>query len=231
MGRFPDRRRRNTGAWKVAYADFATAMMALFMVLWIMNSGPAVKRSVTGYFNDPRGYGKASGGAAGSGENAPLDRKAAANLQQSIEQALRAMPEFDKLGDHVKLSVTSEGLRIDLMENQQGLFFVSGSPDPTPAGTRLLSVLAAELSRMPNSIVVEGHTDALPFRNARPDSGYSNWDLSTDRANAARRLLCAGGVPLERVVELRGFADHQVLEGVAPDSPRNRRISIVVRLA
>ena len=91
-------------------------------------------------------------------------------------------------------------------------------------------MLAEELARMPNSIVVEGHTYASPFRNARPDKGYSNWDLSTDRANAARRLLCAGGVAAERVVELRGFADHQVLEGATPENPRNRLISIVVRL-
>lgn len=219
-------RRRSGGAWKVAYADFATAMMALFIVLWIMNAAPAVKRSVSGYFQDPRSYGKKGEGSQPS----ESDRTAAATLQQSIEQALRAMPDFDKLKDHIKLSVTSEGLRIDLMENQQGLFFVTGSPEPTADGQKLLSVLAAQLGRMPNSIVVEGHTDASPFRNARPDKGYSNWDLSTDRANAARRLLCAGGVAAERVVELRGFADHQVLEGATPENPRNRRISIVVRL-
>jgi chemotaxis protein MotB len=83
---------------------------------------------------------------------------------------------------------------------------------------------------MPNSIVVEGHTDALPFRNARPDSGYSNWELSTDRANAARRTLYSGGLPPGRVVEVRGFADQKLIEPMSPQSPRNRRISIVVRL-
>lgn len=221
--------RARNGAWKIAYADFATAMMALFIVLWIMNASAAVKRSVEGYFNDPRGYThKLGAGPAGSGEGLRMNSKTLTSLQEAIERALRAMPDFDKLADHVKLSVTGEGLRIDLMENEQGLFFVTGSPDPTPAGQRLLSVLAGQLSRMPNTIVVEGHTDALPFRNARPDFGYGNWDLSTDRANAARRLLCAGGVPLERVAELRGFADRQPLEGAPSQDPRNRRISIVV---
>lgn len=226
----PARRARN-GAWKVAYADFATAMMALFIVLWIMNAGAAVKRSVAGYFSDPRGYLHKLGAApAGLGEGLRVDPDSVSNLQNAIERALRSMPDFDKLADHVKLSVTGEGLRIDLMENEQGLFFATGSPQPTPEAERLLGTLAAQLARMPNTIVVEGHTDSQPFRDARPDQGYSNWDLSTDRANAARRLLCAGGVPPERIVELRGFADRQSLGGVPFEDPRNRRISIVVRL-
>ena len=136
-------RRARSGAWKVAYADFVTALMALFIVLWMMNASAAVKRSVAGYFRDPRGHARVSGaGPAGPGEGLPVNRQSAANMQQMIEQALRAMPGFDKLGDHVKLSVTGEGLRIDLLENEEGMFFVTGSAEPTATGQNLLNVLA-----------------------------------------------------------------------------------------
>jgi chemotaxis protein MotB len=219
------------GAWKVAYADFVTALMALFIVLWMMNASATVKRSVAGYFRDPRRHAReSSSGPAAPAEGQQVNRQAAASMQQTIEQALHAMPGFDKLGEQVKLSVTGEGLRIDLLENEQGMFFVTGSAEPTVTGQTLLNVLAQELSRMPNSIVVEGHTDSLPFRNARPERGYSNWELSTDRANAARRQLCSGGVPPGRIVEVRGFADQKLLEPAAPENPRNRRISIMVLL-
>ncbi len=229
--KIPMSKRGRSGAWKVAYADFATALMALFIVLWMMNASTAVKKSVAGYFRDPRGFSSKNGsGPAGTGEGLRVNPQTAADLQNRIEQALRAMPDFGKIGQHVKLSVTGEGLRIDLMENDKGMFFVTGSAEPTPTGQGLLSVLATQIARMPNTIVVEGHTDALPYRNARPEKGYSNWELSTDRANAARRLLCAGGVPAERVVEVRGFASQKPIEANAPENSRNRRISIVVRL-
>jgi chemotaxis protein MotB len=130
----------------------------------------------------------------------------------------------------VQFSVTGEGLRIDLLETEQGLFFVTGGARPTAAGARLLTVLAGELAKMPNELVVEGHSDSLPFRNALPTSGYSNWDLSADRANAARRLLHAGGVRPQQVVEIRGFADQHLLFPADPKDPRNRRISVVVKL-
>lgn len=225
-------RRQRSHSWKVAYADFATALMALFIVLWMMNASATVKRSVAGYFRDPRGYARTSGsGPASAGEGLPINQQNAADLQHLIEQALRSVPDFDKLSQHVKLSVTGEGLRIDLMEDEKGVFFVTGSPEPTADGKNLLAVLAAQMAHMPNTMVVEGHTDGLPFRNARPGRGYSNWELSTDRANAARRSLCGGGVPPERIVEVRGFADQKLLESSQPESSRNRRISIVVRLA
>jgi chemotaxis protein MotB len=110
------------------------------------------------------------------------------------------------------------------------MFFMAGSPSPSAAGERLLSALAIELGRMGNSIVIEGHTDARPFRNAHPAAGYSNWELSADRANAARRLLHSNGVPPEQVVEIRGFADRQLMRPGEPNDTRNRRISIVVKL-
>ena len=218
---------RHGGAWKVAYADFVTAMMALFIVLWIMNSSRAVRESVSGYFKDPRGFTQKLGaGRANSGE-AMAARPG--QIQKQIEEALRQMPEFRKLSGHVRFSVTGEGLRIDLMETEQGLFFVTGSPTPTAEGERMLSTLAREIGKMPNQVVIEGHTDARPFRNADAISGYSNWELAADRANAARRLLHSFGMPPSQVVEVRGFADQKPLLPGAPDDPRNRRISLVVR--
>ena len=222
---------RRGGAWKVAYADFVTTLMALFIVLWMMNASGRVKESVAGYFRDPRGYTRKQGaGPASTGEGLRIDRHNAGDLQHEIEQALRRVPEFDKLRGQVQFSVTGEGLRIDLLETEQGMFFITGGAKPTAAGERLLTALAAEIRKMPNLVVVEGHTDSLPFRNAVPTSGYSNWELSVDRANAARRLLHAGGVPAEQVVEVRGFADRRLLFPADPYDPRNRRISIVVKL-
>jgi chemotaxis protein MotB len=221
---------RHGGAWKVAYADFVTAMMALFIVLWMMSSTQRVKASITGYFRDPRGYTEKRGaGPASSGEGLPVDRHNIADIQKQIEEALHRMPEFHELGDHIKLSVTGEGLRIDLLENEKGLFFVTGSPNPTVEGERLLHLLASEIGKMPNQVVIEGHTDSLPYRNAAPSSGYSNWELSADRANAARRLLHAAGLRPQQVVEVRGYADQKLLEADHPDSARNRRISLVVK--
>jgi len=218
-----------SGAWKVAYADFVTALMALFIVLWMMTSSRAVRQSVSGYFKDPRGYTRSLGaGPANSGESLAAH---SGRLQKQIEEALRQMPEFQKLRDNVRFSVTGEGLRIDLMETEQGLFFGTGNPIPTSQGERMLSILAREIGRMTNAVVIEGHTDARPFRDANPTSGYSNWELATDRANAARRLLHTYGMPPSQVVEVRGFADQRPLLPDSPGDPRNRRISLVVRFS
>lgn len=223
--------RRRGGAWKIAYADFVTAMMALFIVLWMMNSGKAVKQSISGYFKDPKGYTRQLGaGPTNSGEGIAVHRDDVSQIRRRIEEALRAMPDFRKLQENVKLSVTGEGLRIDLLETEEGMFFVSGSPSPTGAGERLLRALAAELGRMPNRIVVEGHTDARPFRNAAPASGYGNWELSADGANAVRRLLHGYGITAAQVVEVRGYADQKLMNTGDPEDPRNRRVSVVVKL-
>ncbi len=221
---------RHGGAWKVAYADFVTALMALFIVLWMMNANDRVKKSIQGYFRDPVGYRAQLGTGVGStGENITLDQHTLRNLQKQIEAALRQMPEFQNFKNNVLFTVTGEGLRIDLLETKDGMFFESGSPTPTPAGEHLLQVLAQELSRLPNNIVIEGHTDARPFRGATPSSGYSNWELAADRANAARRLLFTDGIPANQIVEMRGFANQRLLNPADPNDPRNRRISVVVK--
>ncbi len=219
------------GAWKVAYADFVTALMALFIVLWMMGASAKVKSSIGGYFKDPKEFARtaASRSAANSAAETVVLRDNMDDIRKQLEAALKALPEFDKLRDHVKFSVTAEGLRIDLLETDQGMFFVSGSPEPSPAGQALLRVLAREMSQLPNTLTIEGHTDAKPFRNASPESGYSNWELATDRANAARRLLHGYGVRPEQVVEVRGFADQQPYNVKDLFDSKNRRVSVVVR--
>ena len=214
----------------MAYADFVTALMALFIALWVMNSDGDVKKAVSGYFKDPRGYTTRVGaGPAGSGEGLTVTRANMSEIQSEIERALRAAPEFQRIRRNVILSVTGEGLRIELVETEQGMFFVNGSPNPTDAGKRLLKLLSAEISRMPNAVVIEGHTDAHPFRDAAPSAAYGNWELSTERANAARRLLCSYGVRAGQVMEVRGFAERRPMDAANPGGVRNRRISLVVQ--
>lgn len=220
--------RSHGGAWKVAYADFVTALMSLFIVLWLMGASDRVKQSVSGYFHDPRGYtAKRGAGPANSGEGIRLQK--VSDVRRQLEEALRQAPDFDQIRDHVRVSVTGEGLRIDLLENEQGMFFVSGQAAPTAEGENLLKLLAQQVAVLPNRVVIEGHTDARPFRTASATSGYSNWELSADRANAARRVLHQYGVPPGQVVEVRGFADEKLLEATKPEDARNRRVSLVVK--
>jgi chemotaxis protein MotB len=215
------------GAWKVAYADFVTAMMALFIVLWLMNSSEKIRKAISAYFRDPSGSGKFTGSAtAGSGETLPLSRSNMVNLKDQLEQALKKSPDFEKLKDYVQMSVTGEGLRVELLESETGTFFESGSAKPSDAARELISTLAQQLGGLENSVLIEGHTDARPFSSR---AEYSNWELSTDRANAARRLMEAGGLRAGQVVQVRGFAEHQLHDPEHPEAASNRRISFIVR--
>jgi chemotaxis protein MotB len=216
------------GAWKVAYADFVTAMMALFIVLWLLNSSQEVQKAVAGYFRDPRGSDKKMGSAfGGTGESLTVDRTNLDQLKDKLQQAMKVTPKFDKLKDNVQMTVTGEGLRIELMESAKGTFFESGDAKPTAAASALLIELAKELGKMPNSVLIEGHTDANAF--GEPTSSYSNWELSADRANAARKLMQANGLRVNQVAEIRGYADQQLRLPDKPEDPSNRRISIIVR--
>ena len=215
------------GAWKVAYADFVTAMMSLFIVLWLLNSTPQVKKAIAGYFNDPRGTSKQMGtDLLGSGESVTIDKTNVEKLQEAIKKAIIKQKELDKLADQVELKMTSEGLRIELIEGKNGSFFESGSPKLTPAGEQLLGMLAGQLKPLPNHLLIEGHTDAKPFSGA---NGYSNWELSSDRANSARRLLQQDGVRFDQVAQVRGYADQSLRVPADPMDPSNRRISLIVQ--
>jgi chemotaxis protein MotB len=214
------------GAWKVAYADCVTAMMALFIVLWLLSASEKVQKAVGGYFQDPTGKGRQTGTTnSGAGETLTLNRDDLKKLKEKLEQILNQIPELQNMQKQVKITLTTEGLRIDLIETEQGLFFEAGDPKPTGAGSELLKVLAAELTKLPNKIAIEGHTDSTPYGRA----DYSNWELSADRANAARRILAEFGVAGDRVSQVRGFADQRLLNKDDPKSPSNRRISIIVR--
>jgi len=217
------------GAWKVAYADFVTAMMALFIVLWLMNSSDQVKKAVGGYFKDPTGTGKLVGSAmAGSGESLSVQKEDMSKLKEKIDAAIRAMPKFEKFKDNIEMTITGEGLRLNLLESEHGMFFVSGSPEPTESGKELIRKLEQELVKLPNTIVIEGHTDAKPFSTK---GEYSNWELSADRANAARRLMQQEGLPPGRIKQIRGFADQNLHEPKDPESPKNRRVTVIVQYA
>jgi chemotaxis protein MotB len=221
---------RHGGAWKIAYADFVTALMCLFIVMWLMNSTNPVKKSISGYFRDPKGFSATMGaGPANSGEGLRADAASLKQIRERLQSAMQQAPELQKLRDNVAFSVTGEGLRIDLMESEKGTFFITSSPNPTAAGENILNVLTGEISQLPNRVILEGHSDSSQFRNAGPSTGYSNWELSADRANAARRLMHSFGLAPDRVVEVRGFADQQLLNPADPTDPRNRRISIVIK--
>ena len=214
------------GAWKVAYADFVTAMMAFFMVMWLLNSGEKVKEAVAGYFNDPTGYkGQMGTGLSGMGESLSLTKDNMPQLKEMLEKSLREMPQFQSVKDQVKMTVTGEGLRIELLETEKGMFFDSGSPVPTLEGRALLEKIGRELSKLPNTLLIEGHTDSRPFSG----QGYSNWELSADRANTARKVMQASGVRPDQVMQVRGFADRSLFKQADSAHASNRRISIIVR--
>src|ERR1051326_2707411 len=139
------------GAWKVAYADFVTAMMALFIVLWLMNADQETKQAVSAYFNNPSGPGKLTGtAAAGLGNALEIPKDDMDKLREKIQQALMTVPNFRNLKDHVEITITADGLRIELLETEAGIFFESGRPVPSENGAALLTRLAGELGKLPN---------------------------------------------------------------------------------
>jgi chemotaxis protein MotB len=215
------------GAWKVAYADFVTAMMALFIVLWLTSADEAVKQAVAGYFNDPTGAGKLAGlAAAGLGHAIEIPKDDMVKLREKIQQALAQTPNFKSLKDNIEITITADGLRIELLETEAGMFFESGKAVPTETGAELLARLAVELGKMPNTMLIEGHTDSKAFAS---DNAYSNWELSTDRANSARKLMEAHGLRPEQVNQVRGYADRELRHPDDPMHASNRRISVIVQ--
>lgn len=229
------------GSWKVAYADFVTAMMAFFLVMWIVGMDSDVKDVVEGYFNNPIGFRQAygSGITPVSQGSTPLplelarmpmfvrqveQRRFNAVREQIIEE-LEGVAGGDEFGSNVEVLVTPDGLRIELREGPSGeTFFLSGSDGIQPAALEALRVIGTNLQDLPNDLIIEGHTDAQPYGN----SSYTNWELSVDRANAARRLLIGFGLPEARIAEVRGHADRQLLLMNAPLDPANRRVTILI---
>jgi len=228
------------GAWKVALADFMTAMFALFLVLWLVNQSSDVKAAVAGYFADPLGRAKEFGSSIMPGQGAPQERmprvvdpssvvdmrrQQLGQLAQQLKQRLAAIPELQSLASKVDIQLTAEGLRIQLLEDPKGVFFQTGSADLSQNGREMLQMIGGELARLPNEMRIEGHTDARPYSG---NSTYTNWELSADRANAARRILTQNCVPDARILQIRGLADRQLRVPEDPLSASNRRISILV---
>jgi chemotaxis protein MotB len=215
------------GAWKVAYADFVTAMMALFIVLWLLNTSEKIQKAVGGYFKDPSGTAKLTGSdMQGAEENFVITKDNMEDLKEQLEKTIREVPSFEKLKNNIDMTITNEGLRIELTESAAGTFFDSGSAKISGDGGDLLTALAGELGKLPNTLAMEGHTDSKQYPEG---SNYGNWELSFDRANAARRLMAQHGIRIDQVTQVRGFADQRLRKKDAPLDPSNRRISLIVQ--
>lgn len=213
------------GAWKVAYADFVTAMMALFIVLWLLNSSKQIQVAVGGYFKDPTGTAKKVGSdMSGSGENFTVTKDNMDKIKEELQNSLRKTADFEKLKNQIEMTITAEGLRIELMETDKGAFFPVGIAELNDSGKEIVTMLAEELGKLPNSLSIEGHTDAKPFSE---NSNYGNWELSADRANSARRVMQPHLGP-RQVTQVRGFADQRLRTPKDPANASNRRISVIV---
>ncbi len=229
------------GAWKVAFADFMTAMFAMFLVLWLVNQSSDVKAAIAGYFQDPLGRAGEFGSSIMPGEGAQtqsprimsprqvidLRRDRMRAVAEQIKQQIREVPALAELAEHVEIEVTPEGLRIQLLEDSTGVFFETGNAVPKSAGAELLRFLGKTLSALPNAVVVEGFTDARPYHRL---DGYSNWELSVDRANASRRIMQEGGLNPAQVQQVRGWADRKLRDPEHPFADANRRVTVTMLL-
>ena len=216
------------GAWKVAYADFVTAMMALFIVLWLLNTSEHTKKVIAGYFNDPSGKPTDAGtDRAGVAEEMPFDKEKIEKLKEQLQKQIQQSAVLKDLSKQVEMTITPEGLRIELLESKDGTFFDSGGTALKPEGKDMLNLLADKLSTVPNRVSIEGHTDATPYADSKT---YSNWELSEDRANVARRLMQhPGGLRENQVSQVRGFASQRLRTPLTPNDPSNRRVSLIVQ--
>jgi chemotaxis protein MotB len=226
------------GAWKVAYADFVTAMMALFIVLWIVGQSKQVKEAVAGYFKDPGAFSQTSKGGG------PFDKHSSVVGEQSLQDFLKRQQDslrqtgetilkeiqmqkaLADLSKQIKMEIVKEGLRIELVDVSESFFFEIGTANLNAAAVDVLSVIAQEIGRLPNHVIVEGHTDSRAYSRA---DGYTNYELSADRANSARRVLVRSGLGEEKVDEVRGYANTHLRNTADPYDVTNRRISIIIK--
>jgi chemotaxis protein MotB len=255
---------KHGGAWKIAYADFVTAMMAFFLLMWLLGSTTeGDKKGIADFFNAPlkvalmggSGAGDSSHVVRGGGSDmtrttgqvkdgdvaarkklislkaleAEHKRAEAARLEalkKKVEEALEASPKLAPMMSQIRLDMTRDGLRIQIVDEQNRPMFDSGSAVVKPYMRELLREIGSVLAEVPNRLALEGHTDAQPFSGG--ERGYSNWELSSDRANASRRELGVGGLPDDRVLLIQGLASSVLFDPADPVNPVNRRISIIV---
>jgi len=250
------------GAWKIAYADFVTAMMAFFLLMWLLGTTDEVtKKGISEYFNNPFGVAISNAGsqagertsiiqAGGSdlksqdegqeqkGEEVPpppenieklaeeQEKEKLEKMKVKIREMLDANPNLSAFKDQIKLEITPEGLKIQIIDAKNRPMFKLASSNIEDYAVTILRALAPVINELPNKVSVDGHTDALPFPDNR--SGYSNWELSTDRANVARHELNLGGLAEEKVLRVVGLASSIPYNAQNPNDPMNRRISIIV---
>jgi chemotaxis protein MotB len=253
------------GAWKIAYADFVTAMMAFFLLMWLLGSTTeGDKKGIADYFASPlkiallsagSGAGDSSHVIRGGGEDltrsagqvkrgdveaerstinlqalkeqqARAERMRLEELKAKVENKLAANPKLAELQKQILLDMTADGLRIQIVDENQRPMFASGSPEVQPYMRELLRAVGEVLAEVPNRLTLEGHTDALPFAGGA--RGFGNWELSADRANASRRELVVGGLPPDQVLRVQGLAASTPFDPADPTAPANRRISIIV---
>lgn len=253
------------GAWKIAYADFVTAMMAFFLLMWLLGSTTeGDKKGISDYFQSPLrvalsggpGAGASnsviSGGGSdltqatgqskrGSGEDrqakqaarekekleaAKTDAKKLANLSAKIAGIISSNPKLAEFASQIRLEITPDGLKIQIVDDQKRPMFDSGSAVVKPYMREILQEIGAVLAEVDNKISLDGHTDRASFGNSV--RGYTNWELSADRANASRREMAGAGLPDEKLARVVGMASSTLLEPDNPLSPSNRRISILV---
>lgn len=237
------------GAWKVAFADFMTAMMAFFLVMWLVGQKPEVKEAVQGFFRDPgkfmrEGQSGVLRGSTGAikqpnppanivespktKETAPSDEGDKDRMRLAAKELLAELEKqeaFQRLRENIKIEVTAEGLRIELTESTDApAFFEPGSAKLLQKSAVILQIIAAQLGKLENHVVLEGHTSESPTGF----NDYTNWELSSDRANAARSLMEVSGLYTDQVREVRGLANRFPMIAYAQDDPRNRRVSIIV---
>jgi chemotaxis protein MotB len=227
------------GAWKVAYADFVTAMMAFFLVMWLINTSPQVRSPMASYFRDPGIFDHTSGGGAapgasmgaqaGNADQPPVAAAKAAleETAETIRRQLESLPDFADIKARVEMQMTTEGLRIEMLDdNTQDAFFEVGSSNVRPQLFDILKVITENVKKLPNKIAIEGHTDSRPYGSTL---NYSNWQLSSDRANAARQAMENDGMPPMQLEALHAYGSSRLRYPDKPLDPRNRRIAIVVR--
>src|ERR1700758_938013 len=252
------------GAWKIAYADFVTAMMAFFLLMWLLGSTTdGDKKGIADYFQSPLKIALAGGSGSGDSNSVlkgggerltstvgqvkkgdieaqrntinlhklKAEQKRAEitrleNLKQEIQQKMQSSDKLKDLSSQIRLDMTRDGLRIQIVDDQNRPMFASGSATIAPYMKDLLRAIGSVLVEVPNRLTLEGHTDAQLYPGG--DRGYGNWELSSDRANASRRELIAGGITDDRVLRVQGLASSQPFDDKDPLAPTNRRISIIV---
>ncbi|MDR7874346.1 flagellar motor protein MotB [Yersinia mollaretii] len=240
------------GSWKIAYADFMTAMMAFFLVMWLLSSStPLQREQIADYFKMPLKLAMSHGDKSsvsdspipGGGDDlmkqdgevlkqtlAKMDKqKNAQNLRRAhekLENLIKKDPRLSDFQSNLRLSLTDDGLLIQIIDSQERPMFKVGSRELEPYMRIILQALVPVLNDLPNKINLTGHTDSLPYVNG--EAGYSNWELSSDRANASRRTLVSGGLADNKFLRVIGSADMMNLANVKSDAPINRRISILV---